>query len=611
MTKLASDNLEISNAIIKYLNKIGNKSMVDNDVTLAGQQLQETLNHISSVEEDLDYTSCKFLTPKGYPLRVEAIKIASITSLLPAPEPTDSKLYSFIYDTFSAFQERHLLALRFGLRGRTTINEMEMILQFSCREFIIHSMQDSFGNFLEHWSDYLSGNDFQMSDIDLQSILKEVHNNILCADPDIEEIATQLSQGKSFSLLYETNFPKHWTSIVASKEMVIFADRWSNSIQTSKGIDICEHSSQDDVIPQLKQFHNESFQSAISTDEKDMRIKDNHPLISHIPLSLQKSDNCGWSSGAKTIIYSNMILASYQHFHKHLSHDDSLLKAQEMAKKLYHYWAHDFDRVNALKKAIAKPEKQIDLLLIACILLQSEHKTAPYRKKITQLIKDKNIITVEIREAAEKLLLGNIQTTLKNDRTSVNSGAHKYLSLYLGKGGTKEADAFIKEEDEKYTQFITLCRKHKLMNLARKKVITFSDFSTLKEASERNLITEFTNSVLERKMVQDELEFGFIRLDSIFNAPQQQLKNLIHIFNAFEQDETLKSSFESASIDTATLLELKISPAALEEIKLNLKSEPNFLRNQNAVASLAQAYHDKLDPQIEASSSKRHSVKKR
>lgn len=602
---------EIQEVIESYVHKISDK-ILDEEVLLAGIGLKNKLNLIAGDESNLDVSNFNFSNKNQSLIRVDVIKLADISRLLPNPSDTDSKLYDFVFKTFAELQRRHLLGLRYGLRGSTSLFGMSVSLPYSDRDFIIPAMQKSFGSFLKDWKNYVPAIDVNIPEADLQIILENIQANISCADPKIEDIAALLEQEKNISLLYQTYSPSHWTSVVASKDIIIFADRWSKSIQTDKGIDICQYSSQKDVVAHLKQLHEESFHKHISTREKDARIKKDYKQISHIPLSLQKADNCGWSSGAKTIIYSNAILAFYQYFSERLDHDSALLKAQDCAKQLYHYWAHDYDRIQALREALGQPDDQIDLTLIAKILLQSENKTAPYRKKITKMIQERSIINDEIKGHAKNALLKDIKTTLEDDRTQTSEQAQQYLSYYLSKGGTKKADAFIKEEDSKLTEFINLCSKLNIMHLAKAKVLTPNHFEALSKAWDDELLDDVCMKALENKLIQMDLKYdNTFGLEQLFYTSRQQLQDLIDVQNVIGQDDGLEMKFALASIGSVQILDLRITPLALDDINAKLKEDEDVLSDYRSVKTFMDAYHEKLDPQPATSTSALLSRKKK
>jgi len=353
------------------------------------------------------------------------------------------------------------------------------------------------------------------------------------------------------------------------------------------------------VVDHLKQLHKESFHKNISTREKDQRIKTDYKQISHIPLSLQKADNCGWSSGAKTIIYSNAILAFDQYFRKHTNHDSTLLKAQDCAKQIYHYWAHDYDRIQALMDVLEQPDEQIDLTLIAKILLQSENKTAPYRKKITEMIQRRNIINDEIKRDAKKVFLENIKVTLEEDRTHNSSQAPKYLSYYLSKGGTKKADAFIKKEDSKLNKFIDLCCDLKMLHLAKAEVLTPNHFEALSRARDNQLLNDVCRRALENKYIQDDLKYDeSFDVEQIIDTPRQQLQDLIEVKNIIGQDFDLEYTLAEADIGPVELLDWRITPLVLDALNAKLTKDKDFSINHQSVKAFVETYHEKFESQV-------------
>jgi len=177
---------ETQDAIEEYARKLsGKKSLNDEGVLSAGFELRTKLNQIAEDESNLDYSNFSFSNEEQSPILVEAIKLADISRLLPNPSDTDSRLYNLIFKTFAELQKRHLLGLRYGLRGSTSLFGMEVLLPGSFRDFITPAMKKSFGSFVRDWKSYVPAKKMNIPEKDLQIILDNIQASILCVDPNI------------------------------------------------------------------------------------------------------------------------------------------------------------------------------------------------------------------------------------------------------------------------------------------------------------------------------------------------------------------------------------------------------------------------------------------
>lgn len=534
-------SLELRAALFDFLSDIDKERPIFNfeSAKTAGERFRASINRISQVRGG-DITN--FIPNSRY---VDRIKIAQIHSILPEPIDSDSSIYKDFYAALSELQTRHLLGLRFGLRGDTSLHRMLLFIPGSEREFIIQSMQDSFRAFAQRSEEYLNPDEFGISKEALTQIMDTILKNLMQTDPDATAIDPIISSGDNFSLMYHTF--GHWTSVVASKNTIIFADRASESIAEPKQITICEMpnaANHSDVVHLLNTLRDESYFHPVPTREHTQSIERNYKHLAYIPLSLQKADNCGWSSGAKTIIYSNSILCFQQYFEAAgLEKSDALNKAIDCSKILYHKWAHDFDRVESLHSYInfhkqnTNPTITPDLIELGKILLQSEQKSAPYRVEITKLINESGLISDEIKAQARASLLDNIRTTLKNDRTSSDKYAKKYLSLYLGEGGTRAADEFIltveRERIRKKEDITAALTKARFLGptiaklLVGQAKLTASDFQELTPDQRGHLESKDMHELLSNDLILEKLETRELTLGTLASLPPDERAKLL------------------------------------------------------------------------------------
>lgn len=509
-------------------------------------------------------------------LNFEYIKADKIPFLLPEPIEADSTLYKLFYATLNELQKRHLMAHQFGLRGTTKLNGIALLLPYSHSEFMVHSMQDSFNAFYMNRERYLDPNEFGITKEDLSLILHDLQTNLMLSDPKNESIDSIISKGNHFSLMYHTTYPSHLTSIVASNDTIIFADRWSESILKPKGITICEMPkapNHAELLQQLHLFKEQADLNPISTSTHAQNIEKNYTLLAKIPLSLQKADNCGWASGAKTIIYSNAILCFQKHFENAgLNKKEALTRAIDCSRILYHKWAHDFDRVESLRSYIeyhkhnTNPLISPDLIELGKILLQSEQKTAPYRIAITKLINESGLITDQIKSQAYHSLLRDIQITLEDDRIRSSEQAEEYLALYLSSEGTLAADQFILNKE--------------IERVENEKII----FEAVKKA----IYIGFSRSVAI-KLFENNVQSAsdFLKLPVV---PEDYL-NINAICDSIIDNKDYLDNIRYDIIKITDLITLRVTPEQLDHIMAIVDKTPDRTFNQSDLESIIQEWH--------------------
>lgn len=508
-------------------------------------------------------------------LNFEYIKADKIQCLLPEPTQADSALYKDFYATLNELQKRHLLAHQFGLRGTTSLNGIDLFLPSSSSEFMVHSMQDSFNTFYDIRERYLDPAEFGIAQEDLSNILRDIQTNLKLTDPKSELIDSIISKGHHFSLMYFTTDPSHWTSIVASNNTIIFSDRSSDSILKPIGITICEmpHApNHAKILQQLLLFREQSNLKPTRTSTHAQNIENHYTLLAKIPLSLQKADNCGWTSGAKTIIYSNAILCFQEYFENAgLNKNEALTRALDCSRILYHKWAHDFDRVESLRSYIEYHKNNTnalilpDLIELGKILLQSEQKTAPYRIAITKLINEFGLITDEIKLQAYHSLLNDIQITL-DDRLQSNEYAEEYLDLYLSSEGTMVADQFILNNE--------------IERVENEKII----FEAVNKATPIGISRRLAIKLFENN-VQSASDFLKLTVD-----PDDYL-NINAICDSIMDNKDYLYYICDEIIKFTDLIALRVTPEQLTHIMALIDKIPDRTFNQSDLESIIQEWH--------------------
>ncbi|MFO1257819.1 MAG: hypothetical protein U1E78_05355 [Gammaproteobacteria bacterium] len=474
----------------------------------------------------------------------EIVKKDKLYSLIPSPTPADSELYHQLYQLLNELQQGHETGIKFGLRGHAVSHGLSLLIPYSCRELMIKNLQDSFEKF--------SKLDFSESCIDFSMNLDDLNRNLAEINFNIQNAALKsktISEIPSNKLSMMFHVTGHWVSIVGSADYIIHGDRFSGSILDPKGLSIFRAPSNEtneystDYAKKLLEISD----GGMTVESLNRKLSHDLSLVKFIPLTLQKSDNCGWTSGSKTIMYSNAILVFDRYFKAQgIPEADAMERALDCSKKLYHLWT-DFDRVQSLQSYLNLSNP--DPVIVAKIYLQSKDKARNYRKEIKRIIDDSRIITEEILKEARDQMLKNIKVSLKTHRTDTSEHSKSYLELYL-KSGTSAADALI------YNYEKERCDNEKLIeNIIRHQLFPRETLSVIKDQliSTYKAFNEQVRIKLDARRCEVQKVFSNAHIatiiasegiDQFYNMSEDEIVRLSEISNTLIEDDMFLLFFE-------------------------------------------------------------------